>query len=64
MIRDPNGNPLHSNVRREGDGWGVTVWFGGFNGLGTNVRRYVYRTRAQARDGDISDSVGDRGRIA
>jgi hypothetical protein len=66
MIRDSNGTPLNRNVRREANGyWYVTVWFGGVNGMGTDVRRYGYRTREQARNGDISDDFGARtGRIA
>jgi len=60
--RDQNGRRLHADVRREEDGsWGATVWFGGLNGLGTHVRRYYYRTRAEARRADISDSPGRRG---
>ncbi len=64
MVRDQNGNRLTASVEREGAGWGATVWFGGQNGLGTNVRRYIYQTRDQARDADISDDIGRRGRIA
>jgi len=56
MVRDANGNRLHRDVRREPCGcWGATVWFGGWNGLGTNVRRYYYPTRAKARAADITD---------
>ena len=62
--RDSNGNRLTRDIRREGAGWGVNVWFGGWNGLGTNLRRYVYRTKRQAQNGDISDGVGSSGRIA
>ena len=52
MTRDQNGNPVYMDIRREGGGWGRTVWFG--NHYVTNVRRHVYRTREQARQGDIS----------
>jgi hypothetical protein len=63
-VRDSNGNVLRTNVRRESEGWGATVWFGGLNGLGTNVRRYIYRTRAEARAACLSDVPGHSGRIA
>ena len=63
MVQDQNRNPLHRCIHREAGAWGVTVWFGGGNGLATNVRRYFYKTRKQARDGDISDTVGKRGRV-
>jgi len=64
--RDQNLNPVHRDVRRESDGWGVTVYFGSSSqgGVVTNIRRHVYATRAQARDGDIGDDIGRRGRIA
>jgi len=69
MPSDQNGNPVCRDVRREErgeiEGWGVTVTFGGgFGGFASTIRRYIYATRAQARDGDISDAPGDRGRIA
>jgi len=59
-VYDSNGNRLYRNVRRavtaDGtEGWGVTVWSGGINGLGTSVRRLVFETREQARKADISD---------
>ena len=63
IVRDPNGNRVRKNVCRDDTGWGVTVWFGGINGFTTIVRRHVYATRAQAQDGDISDGVGQRGRV-
>lgn len=43
--------------------WTATVWFG-HPANATNVMRYEYATRKQARDSDISDSIGKRGRIA
>ena len=52
MTRDQNGNPVYMDIRREAGGWGRTVWFG--NHYVTDVRRHVYRTREQARQGDIS----------
>lgn len=63
MNYDQNNNRVTSSVRREADGtWGANVWFG--SGFVTDVRRYVYRTRAQARQADISDCPGDgSGRI-
>ena len=64
QTRNSNGAILVRDVRRENDGWGVNVWFGGVNGLGTNERRYVYETRQAARSGDISDEIGRHGRIA
>ena len=65
METDSNGTTLRRNVRRgkEGGTWGVNVWFGGANGLGTNVRRYYYQTRATAQEGGISDEVGRNGRV-
>ncbi len=64
QVRDQNGNRLSANVRRESDGsWGRTVWFGGANGFATTVRRYFYRSRAEARKGCISDEIGRDGRV-
>ena len=54
-----DGRELSHHVTREEAGWGATVWFGD----GETARRYIYRTRRQARDGDISDSPGRQGRI-
>lgn len=68
MVRDQNGNALSADVRWKLIGdlacWGVTVWFGGAMGPATEVRRYYYRTREQARRGSIGDSIGQRGRVA
>lgn len=65
VVRDQNGVRLTASVSREPDGtWGRTVWFGGVNGLGTNVRRYYYVTRAAAMRGDISDEISRDGRVA
>ena len=62
ITRDQNGNPVHQDIRREVDGWHVTVWFGSYPA--TNIRRYVYETRAQARKADISHTPGRFGCIA
>ena len=63
MTRDANGEIVTKSVRREPLGlWGATVWFGSH--YVTNVARYYYRTRTQARHADISDAPGDRsGRV-
>jgi len=55
MKFDQNGNPIHRDVRQNPtDGlWYTNVWTG--LQYVTNVSRYGYRTRAEARDGDISD---------
>ena len=59
---DQNGNPVTKSVKREDDGtWSANVWFGSYPA--TNIRRYKYETRAQARDADISDEPGKRGMI-
>ena len=58
---DCNGKRIFSRVEREGDGWGVTVFHGWRPA--TAIRRHIYETRSQARDGDISDGIGERGRI-
>ena len=52
---DSNGKTLCHNVsRNQKDGlWYATVWFS-LHGA-TNVRRYGYNTRAEAREADISD---------
>ena len=63
-IKDSNGTAVTSSIRREALGWGVNVWAGGLNGLATDVRRYTYATREQARRADISDAPGRNGRIA
>lgn len=62
--RDSNGTPVSASIIRSRDGWAARVWFGGLNGLATDVRTYTYRTREQARRADISDGIGQRGRIA
>ena len=57
-----NGEQISREIRREPDGtWGRNVWFG--SGCVTNVRRYYYRTRMHAVQGDISDEVGRAGRV-
>ena len=62
MTIDANGRRICKDVRRESDGtWGATVWFG--SGCVTDVRRYYYRTRRQARNADISDDHSVRGRV-
>ena len=55
MTHDQNGNPIHRDIQQSSiDGlWYTTVWEGSQNVF--NVRRYGYRTRAAAREGDISD---------
>jgi len=58
MIRDQNGRAVFKHVRQEEAGWGCNVWFGGCNGLATSLRRHYYRTRAEARNADISDGAG------
>ena len=58
---DGNGKRVFKDLRREGDVWGVNVWFG--RGCVTNVRRYYYATRAAAQNADISDEIGKNGRI-
>jgi len=63
-ITDSNGKKLTKSIKKEKRGWGVNVWFGGCNGLGTNVMRYYYETRAQSKNSDISDNIGNRGRLA
>lgn len=66
MTRDANGNVVTKSVKAEtisgSKVWGVTVWFGSV--YVTTVRRYYYETRRQAQDGDISDDIGRRGRVA
>ena len=63
-VKDQNGKTLTRSIKKEEAGWGVTVWFGGINGLVTNVRRYYYESKSAAQDADISDNIGYRGRIA
>ena len=60
-MRDQNGNPVYKDVRRSAiDGlWYTNVFWGGGGRIPvTMVRRYGYHTRAEARDGDISDGTG------
>ena len=56
-IRDQNGNAVFRRIRLEEDGtWACNVWWGGLlNGFATNLMRYHYRTRREARDACISD---------
>ena len=61
MTTDSNGNRVFKNLRREGNVWGVNVWFG--SGCVTNVRRYYYATREAAQKADISDEIGTDGRV-
>ena len=63
-IRDSNGKSVTRQIRRESNGWSSNVWAGGANGLATTIRRYTYETRRQAMESDISDEIGQRGRIA
>lgn len=60
MHFDQNGIPISRDVRQNPiDGlWYTTVWTGSPRCV-TNVRRYGYRTRAEAEDGDISDFNAD-----
>lgn len=61
-----NGERISRDIRKEQiDGiwvWGRNVWFG--SGCVTNIRRYYYRTRMHAVQGDISDDIGKAGRVA
>ena len=52
------------DVRRVPDGWRATVVFGDRGNYPATIREYIYATREQARQGDISDGIGSRGRIA
>ena len=62
--RNIYGNPVRRNIRRQSDGsWAVTVWWGGLSGCAAEMRRYYYETRRQARGGDISDDIGQHGRV-
>jgi len=61
---DQNGKRLTRNLCRSTDGsWGVTVWWGGANGLGTDARRYYYASRKAARAACITDEIGRNGRV-
>lgn len=66
----PKGQPMKNcneqkflkDVRKNRDGtWSVNVCFG--KHYITDVRRYTYRTRRQARQANISDTIGKDGRI-
>jgi len=52
---DQNGRPIHRDIQQNPINglWYTNVWEG--TQFVTNVRRYGYRTRAEAEDGDISD---------
>ena len=56
MHFDQNGIPIHRDVRQNPiDGlWYTNVWSGSPHCV-FNVRRYGYRTRAKAEDGNLSD---------
>ena len=57
--------PKSTAVRREEDRtWGANVRPGGETSEGdTDVRRYYYRTRDQARRASAADEIGERGRV-
>ena len=68
-----NGERISRDIRKETitrdrvgaepeTAWGRNVWFG--SGCVTNIRRYYYRTRMHAVQGDISDDIGKGGRVA
>lgn len=65
MTKDQNGNVVRRNLCkvREIDtgatGYAVNVWFGGFHGPATNIRRPVYSTRVAAINADISDDFNN-----
>jgi hypothetical protein len=61
MTTDSNGRRVFRDIRREGNVWGVNVWWG--SGCVTTVRRYCYATRAAARKADIGDEIGKNGRV-
>ncbi len=62
MNTDQNGRQVTKSVRRENDGtWGATVWSG--SGVVTDLGRYYYRTREHARRADISNNIGEYGRV-
>ena len=58
-------NPKSTAVRREDDGtWGANVRPGDETTEGvTDVRRYYYRTRDEARRASAADEIGERGRV-
>lgn len=61
--RDSNFKPVYQDVRLEALGrWGANVWLG--HGMVTDVRRYYYTSRKNARQADISDEIGQNGRVA
>ena len=49
------GRPPKQQVCQEGEGWGATVAPG---------TRYIYSSRTRAREGKLTDQVGQNGRIA
>lgn len=64
LTRDQDGDILRHSVCREKNGlWGATVWFGGLYGFATNVRRYYYPTRRDARNACISDDDENSNRV-
>jgi len=49
------GRPPKQQIAKERDGWGSTVAPG---------TRYIYSSRTRAREGKLTDMVGQNGRIA
>lgn len=49
------GRPPKQQICQEGEGWGSTVSPG---------IRYIYTSRTRAREGKLSDAIGQNGRIA
>jgi hypothetical protein len=64
VVKDRNGRRICQRILHNPDGsWDVTVWLGGANGFASEVRRYTYKTREQARRSDITHQLGQHGRI-
>lgn len=59
--RDASGHRVYKHVEYEDGWWGVNVWMG--NGQSMVLMRYYYATRRLAREANISDQVGEHGRV-
>ena len=61
---DENGNLVDADARKEKDEtWSINVWMGNLGGTARKVRRHYYRSKMEALNGRLTDSIGTAGRV-